>query len=144
MMTLSEHFTLDEFTHSQTAARLGIDNRAPASAVLALQRTAEGLERVRDLLGGRPIIVSSGYRSPALNRAVGSAPTSQHTTGQAVDFTCPAYGTPRQIVAALIESGIQYDQCLLEFNAWVHLSYADKPRRQTLIIDKTGTKQWSK
>lgn len=143
-MHLSKHFTLDEFTNSQTAARLGIDNKAPAYVLPALHRTAEGLERVRDLLGGKPIIVSSGYRSPALNRAIGSKATSQHTTGQAVDFTCPAYGTPREIVAALVGSGIQYDQCLLEFLAWVHLSFADKPRGQTLIIDKTGTKPWSK
>lgn len=143
-MQLSKHFTLDEFTHSQTAARLGIDNKAPAYVLPALHRTAEGLEQARDLLGGKPIIVSSGYRSPALNKAIGSKATSQHTTGQAVDFTCPAYGTPREIVASLVGSGIQYDQCLLEFSAWVHLSFADKPRGQTLIIDKTGTKQWSK
>lgn len=143
-MQLSKHFTLDEFTHSQTAARLGIDNKAPATVMTALQRTAEGLERVRDLLGGKPIVVSSGYRSPSLNKAIGSKPTSQHTTGQAVDFTCPAYGTPRDVVAALVGSGIQYDQCLLEFSTWVHLSFADKPRGQTLIVDKTGTKPWSK
>jgi hypothetical protein len=143
-MQLSTHFSLAEFTHSQTAARLGIDNKAPAQLMPALQRTAEGLERVRDLLGGKPIIVSSGYRSPSLNKAIGSKPTSQHTTGQAVDFTCPAFGAPREIVAALVGSGIQYDQCLLEFSAWVHLSFADKPRGQTLIIDKTGTKPWSK
>lgn len=143
-MQLSKHFTLDEFTHSQTAARLGLDNTAPAWAVPALRRTADGLESVRSLLGGKPIAVSSGYRSQSLNKAIGSKPTSQHTTGQAVDFTCPAFGTPRDIVAALVGSGIQYDQCLLEFSAWVHLSFADKPRGQTLIIDKTGTKQWSK
>ena len=143
-MQISKHFTLSEFTHSQTAARLGIDNTAPAYVLPALQRTAQGLEQVRDLLGGKPIIVSSGYRSPALNKAIGSKATSQHTTGQAVDFTCPAFGTPREIVAVLVDSGIQYDQCLLEFSAWVHLSFADKPRGQTLIIDKTGTKPWSK
>lgn len=139
-MQLSKNFTLDEFTHSQTAARLGIDNNAPAYVMPALQRTAEGLERVRDLLGGKPIIVSSGYRSPSLNKAIGSKPTSQHTTGQAVDFTCPAYGTPREIVAALVGSGIQYDQLICEFSAWVHISFTDKPRGQTLIIDKTGTR----
>lgn len=143
-MLLSKNFTLSELTHSQTAARLGIDNKVPAYVMPALQRTAEGLEQVRDLLGGKPIIVSSGYRSPSLNKAIGSKSTSQHTTGQAVDFTCPAFGTPREIVAALVDSGIQYDQCLLEFSAWVHLSFADKPRGQTLIIDKTGTKPWSK
>lgn len=75
-MQLSNHFTLEEFTHSQTAARLGIGNQVPAQVMPALQRTAEGLEGVRMRLGNRPLVISSGYRSPALNTAIGSKPTS--------------------------------------------------------------------
>lgn len=142
-MQLSKNFTLEEFTHSQTAARLGISNQAPATVLPALQRTAQSLECVRELLGGRPIVISSGYRSPQLNTAIGSKPTSQHTSGQAVDFTCPSFGTPREVVAALVGSGIQYDQCILEFASWVHISFSDKPRGQALVIDKTGTRLWN-
>ena len=64
-------------------------------------------------------------------------------TGQAVDFTCPAFGTPAQIVRRIVSSGIEYDQCILEFGAWVHISFSDKPRRQALVIDKTGARAYA-
>ena len=128
-MQLSPHFTLAELTVSQSAARLGIDNNPPPSVIKALERTALGLEGVRMLLGA-PVLVSSGYRSPALNKAIGGAKNSQHMTGQAVDFICPGFGSPRQIVKTLDNSGMQFDQCILEFDRWVHLSFSDKPRRQ--------------
>lgn len=143
MMTLSEHFTLDEFTHSQTATRMGASNDPPLELLPALKRTAKGLEAVRTLLGDLPITVSSGYRSPMVNNLVGSKPYSQHLTGQAVDFTCPAFGTPAQIVRRIVSSGIEYDQCILEFGAWVHISFSDKPRRQALVIDKTGARAYA-
>ena len=137
-MQLSPHFTLAELTVSQSAARLGIDNNPPPEVIKNLERTALGLEGVRMLLGA-PVLVSSGYRSPALNKAIGGAKNSQHMTGQAVDFICPGFGSPRQIVKTLDNSGMQFDQCILEFDRWVHLSFSDKPRRQALIIDRTGT-----
>lgn len=139
-MQLSNHFTLEEFTHSQTAARLGIGNQVPAQVMPALQRTAEGLEGVRMRLGNRPLVISSGYRSPALNTAIGSKPTSQHTTGKAVDFTCPSYGTPTAIMRKIIDSAIEFDQCILEFGAWVRISFSDNPRKQALVIDANGTR----
>lgn len=140
MTYLSPHFTLAEFVHSQTAARLGLDNDPPLEIVAALKRTAQGLEAVRTRLGGVPILISSGYRSPEVNARVGGSDRSQHMRGEAADFTAPRFGTPRQIVDALAESDVPYDQCILEFGQWVHISFRDKPRRQALIIDRTGTR----
>jgi zinc D-Ala-D-Ala carboxypeptidase len=143
-MNLSAHFTLAELTVSDTAARRGIDNGPPLDAVQALKRTALGLEAVRVRLGGAPVIVTSGYRSLALNRAIGSKDTSQHIKGEAVDFICPRFGTPAEIVAALRDSGIEYDQLILEFagtgRGWVHCSFSAAPRHMALMIDEQGTR----
>lgn len=139
-MNLSPHFTLEEFTESQTAGRKGINNDPPSLLFQSLSKTAEGLEQVRTLLGDRPIRISSGYRSPALNKAVGGSASSQHVLGEAVDFTCPAFGTPRQIVAAIVASKIPFDQVIQEFDGWVHISFSTRNRRQALIIDNGGTR----
>lgn len=143
MTYLSPHFTLDEFTHSQTAAREGIDNSLPSDLVPTAKATAEGLEMVRNLLNSHPILISSGYRCPSLNAYVGGSKLSQHMLAEAVDFTCPTYGDPGRIVNAIVKSGIQYDQCILEFGRWVHISFSDKPRLQALVIDKTGTRSFA-
>lgn len=143
-MNLSPHFTLAEMTVSQEAARRGIDNTPPPAVVDALKRTCQGLEAVRVRLGCAPVIVSSGYRSPALNAAVGGSKNSQHMTGQAADIICPGFGGPAEVAAALRDSGIEYDQLILEFGRWVHISFAPNPRRQALIIDRAGTRpMWS-
>jgi zinc D-Ala-D-Ala carboxypeptidase len=141
-MKLSTHFDLSEFTVSEAAARRGIVNDPPALLFANLKATAGGLEQVRDLLGSKPITISSGYRNFALNKAVGGAKDSQHMSGQAVDFICPAFGSPRQIVEALIGK-LDYDQLILEFGSWVHISITDAPRKQVLIIDKHGTRRYS-
>lgn len=138
-MMLSAHFSLDEFTNSQTAARQGIDNTPSPEVLRTLHKTATGMELVRQLLGA-PIIISSGYRSPALNKAVGGASSSQHMTGEAVDFTCPGYGTPAQIVADIRASKIPFDLVIEEFSRWVHISFSDRNRRQSLVIDGNGTR----
>jgi zinc D-Ala-D-Ala carboxypeptidase len=143
MIYLSTNFTLDEFTNSQTAERSGIDNTPPDSLLPTLRRTAYGLELVRTLLSNRPILVSSGYRSAALNAAVGGSATSQHSLGEAVDFTCPTYGTPEQIVRAIAASSIPYDQVIQEFGRWVHISFGPRNRRQALVIDKQGTRSFA-
>ena len=140
MTQLSAHFTLDEMTVSQEAARRGIDNTPPPAIIEALRKTAQGLEAARVRLGGAPIVVSSGYRCPALNTAIGGSKTSQHMTGQAVDIICPRFGGPAEVAAALRDSGIEYDQLILEYGRWVHLSFSDKPRHMALIIDKAGTR----
>lgn len=141
-MNLSTHFTLAEFTLSAEAARRGISNQPPDELLPTLQRTALGMETVRIRLGGMPIVVSSGYRSLALNRALGSKDTSQHLKGEAVDFICPRFGSPANIVAALKDSDVQYDQLILEFArngaGWVHVSFAASPRRQAFALDERG------
>ena len=142
MMYLSANFTVDEFTASQTAAREGIDNDLPIELIPAAKRTAYGLEMVRTLLGDKPILISSGYRSAALNAAVRGSQGSQHLVAEAVDFTCPAFGTPAQIVATLVKSQLYYDQCILEFGRWVHISFNERNRKQALIIDRTGTREY--
>ena len=141
-MNLSPHFTLAEMTVSDVAARRGLPNMPPDDILPALTRTAQGLEAVRAVLG-KPIIVTSGYRSPAVNRLVGGQPSSQHMKGEAADFICPGYGSPAEIVAALVKSAVQYDQCILEFGRWVHISFAPAFRRMALIIDANGTRPYS-
>lgn len=126
---LSPHFWLSEFTDSQTAARKGIDNTPSVEIVSELKRTAMCMEFVRTLLNA-PISVSSGYRSRALNRAVGGMYNSQHITGQAVDFTCRQFGSVRDVYNAIKSSGIHYDQLIIEFGQWVHISFSPSPRHQ--------------
>ena len=142
MTKLTEHFTLEEMCHSQTANREGINNTPDPDAMSNLVSTAAGLEKVRALLG-RPIFISSGYRSPRLNKTVGGSKSSQHMNGQAADITCHSYGTARQVVKAIVESEIEFDQCILEFNQWCHISFSSKPRREALIIDSNGTRFWN-
>jgi hypothetical protein len=148
-MQLTKHFTLSELTHSQTADRLGLDNTPPGSVVINLTKTAHGLEMIRSLTQC-PIVVSSGYRSPEVNKAVGSKTMlSQHITGHAADITCPAFGSPTKLMAAIHKQRavIKYDQLLSEYagkgGGWVHVSWTDKPRMQALVVDHDGTKVYT-
>lgn len=129
-MNLTDHFTLEELTFSSTAQRLGIDNTPSLETVAKLTRTAMGLEQIRALLGA-PMHIDSGYRCPALNKAVGGAATSAHMDGMAADFICPSFGDPLSIVKAIEASGIDFDQCIQE-GTWVHVSFAPTMRRQIL------------
>lgn len=138
-MKLSEHFTLAELTASQSAGRLGLDNTPPVAIVDALRKTAQLLEQVRALLG-KPIIVSSGYRAPQVNRAVGGAANSAHMLGCAADFACPAFGSPLEVCREIAQSDIAYDQLIHEFRAWVHIAWSPQPRRMVLTIDGAGTR----
>jgi zinc D-Ala-D-Ala carboxypeptidase len=143
-MKLTPNFTLEELTSSETAVRLGLDNTPDETVKANLVRLARMLEEVRRVLG-RPVMVNSAYRSPAVNKAIGSKPTSQHCIGCAADIRVPGL-TPDDIVKAIIKTNIEYDQLIREFNSWVHISipnkFADKPRKQVLIIDKTGTRPY--
>lgn len=127
---MSEHFTLQELTHSRTAETLGIDNTPPQEVLPNLQVLAEGLEVLRALLG-HPLIVSSGYRCPQLNAAVHGASHSAHEEGFAADFTCPGFGTPLQIVQFLATIPLEFDQIIQE-GAWVHASFAPASRGEIL------------
>lgn len=131
-MQLSEHFSLEEATLSQTAARKRIDNMPSPLVLDTMYHTAQRMEEVRTLLGDHRIHVSSWYRSGMLNSAIGGAPTSQHTKGEAVDFTCSAYGPPRAVYEAIKASNLPYDQLILEYGRWVHISFTQRraPRRQ--------------
>jgi zinc D-Ala-D-Ala carboxypeptidase len=129
-VNLSEHFTLEELTFSQTATRKGINNE-PSEAVKAnLAVLAKGLERIRAVLLA-PLHISSGYRSAALNKLIGGSAKSAHMDGYAADFTAPAFGSPEAIVRQLKRTGIQCDQCIME-GTWVHISFAPAMRNQFL------------
>jgi hypothetical protein len=140
-MQMSAHFTLDEMTVSARAKRQGIDNVPGPDIVPRLKVVAAQMERVRELLGGHAITITSCYRSPALNAATpGSAKNSAHTLGWAVDFQCPAFGTPLQIAERLARSAISFDQVIHEHGVWVHISFDPRRRGELLTIDAAGTR----
>lgn len=145
MTELTPHFTLEEFTNSQTAARMGINNVPPAGSQERknLLRTAEVMEKVRTLLGDKPILISSGYRSPQVNAAVGGSKSSAHMSALACDFSCPGYGTPKAICKHLHShmKALGIDQLIHEYDTWVHLGLTQgEPRHQALTIDSKGTR----
>lgn len=133
---LSEHFTLEELTVTQVR---DVSNQPSARTVLeALKHTAEMMEQVRQLLGAKPIIVTSGYRSSLVNKIVGGSMTSAHMTGHAVDFICPGFGTPEQVALAIRDSAIRFDQLIFE-ETWVHLSFAPAMRGEVMTKRRHGS-----
>jgi hypothetical protein len=138
-MSLSEHFTLAEMTRSGTASRRGIRNVPGTAETAALALLCEKvLEPVRAHYG-RPVVITSGYRSPRLNVAIGGAASSQHCSGEAADFTVP--GVPNIAVCRWIEANLNYDQLIYEFGeaGWVHCSFsAHRMRNQELTARRTG------
>lgn len=147
MTHLTPNFTLEEFTISETAARKGINNVPPVGSPerANLKRTAEVMEEVRAILHHKPILISSGYRAPAVNAAVGGSKSSVHMSGLACDFICPDFGTPRMICKALEPhmGQLGIDQLIMEYEpgGWVHLGLsAGAPRHQCLTIDVKGTR----
>jgi hypothetical protein len=143
MTHLSVHFTLDELTHTDHRQ---FDNTPNATETANLIRLAGLLEDVKILLGGKPIMVNSAFRSEAVNNAVGSRNTSQHRIGCAADIRVPGM-TPDEVVKTVIASDIGYDQIIREFDRWTHISIPNTkdmtPRRQALIIDKSGTRVYA-
>jgi len=130
-MKLTPHFSLSEFTLSQTAIRRGINNEPTVEALSNLKALCiHVLEPVRSLLG-HPLFITSGYRSPALNGAIGGSKHSAHCDGRAADFVCPMFGSPRQIAELILAKEIEYDQMIYE-GKWIHIAIADRPRRETL------------
>ena len=140
-MNLTTHFTLEELTITDHRE---LENKPNETELANLKRLAEFLETVKTVLGGKPIMVNSAFRSKAVNDAVGSKDTSQHRIGCAADIRVPGL-TPDEVVKAIIASGIGYDQVIREFDRWTHISIpnAGAPRKQALIIDKAGTRVYS-
>ncbi len=136
-MQLTDHFSLEELIASETAARTGIDNTPPADLMPNLLTLAQGLERVRSALGGRAIHINSGYRSAALNAAVGGANKSRHMHGLAADILCPQFGSPLEVCRAIVAARIETDQIIHEYGKWCHVSFAapgKTPRGELLTI----------
>jgi zinc D-Ala-D-Ala carboxypeptidase len=117
-MNLSPNFTLDELTHTE---QRNMDNTPNDAELENLVRLAEFLEQVKEVLGGKPIIVNSAFRSKAVNDAVGSKDSSQHRRGCAADIRVPGM-KPDEVVRAIIEAGLPYDQVIREFDRWTHVS----------------------
>ena len=144
-MNLSENFTLQELTHSDVAVRYDWENNPDANEINNLTRLADLLEQVRTLIG-KPVMINSAYRCKQVNDAVGSKDSSQHRIGCAADIRVPNM-TPDEVVKAVMASDIGYDQIIREFDRWTHISVpntaGDNPRRQSLIIDKSGTKPYA-
>ena len=143
MTLLTEHFTLEELTVTDHRE---LDNTPSEYEKANLMRLAEFLEQVKYVLYDKPIMVNSAFRSKAVNDAVGSKDTSQHRLGCAADIRVPGM-TPDQVVQAIINSELQYDQIIREFDRWTHISVPnspnDQPRLQRLIIDKQGTRLYA-
>lgn len=133
MTALSPHFSLEELT---ATSHRELDNTPTPEIVAALTDTAQRLEAVRKLLR-QPMHVNSGYRSPAVNAAVGGVADSAHMSGRACDFICPGFGTPLDICRALQASGIPVDQ-IIEEGTWVHISFAPTMRHQVLTKKPGG------
>lgn len=141
-MQLTEHFSLEELTHTDHRE---FDNTPNDQELANLRRLAEFLEEVKDLLNGKPIMINSAFRCKQVNDAVGSKDSSQHRVGCAADIRVPGM-TPDEVVKAVINSSLAFDQVIREFDRWTHISIpndpAGKPRRQALIIDKQGTRPY--
>ena len=142
-MNLTEHFSLEELT---ATSHREFDNTPNDVEIANLTRLAEFLEQVKTVLGGKPVMINSAFRSKQVNDSVGSKDTSQHRVGCAADIRVPGM-TPNQVIQTIMQSDIQYDQIIREFDSWTHISIPnnpnDTPRKQALIIDKTGTRIYS-
>jgi hypothetical protein len=140
-MKMTEHFSLEELTFTNHRE---FDNTPNVLQINNLQRLAEFLEKVRDLLG-KPILVDSAFRSPEVNHAVGSTSVSQHLKGCAADIRVPGM-TPSEVVKAIYGADLPYDQLILELG-WTHISIPNtedaEPRSMALIIDKQGTRNYA-
>ena len=142
-MNLTEHFSLEELTHTDHRE---LDNTPNDAEKANLGRLAAFLEKVKGLLGNKPIMVNSAFRSKAVNDSVGSKDSSQHRVGCAADIRVPGM-TPDEVVRAVIASDLQFDQVIREFDRWTHISIPNVagavPRKSKLIIDKAGTRPYA-
>lgn len=133
---MTPHFSLQELMVTNS----GLPNMPDEQTRKNLYRLAQTLELVRAALGGRPVVVSSAYRSRAVNAAVGGSPTSAHMVGLAADFTCPKFGKPLAVAQAIAAAGVEFDQLIHEYGAWVHIGIGGRRRNQLLTIDRRGVR----
>lgn len=142
-MNLSPNFTLEELTHTDHRE---FDNTPNDAELANLVRLAQFLEQVKEVVGGKPVVVNSAFRSAEVNRAVGSTDRSQHRHGCAADIRVIGM-TPDEVVRAIIEADLPYDQVIREFDRWTHVSIPNTqdadPRSMALIIDKSGTRAFA-
>lgn len=120
---LSAHFWLSEFTVSAAAARRRLNNDPSEVSIQNLRELCGLLEAIRVLLGGNAVVISSGYRSAAVNALVGGSPLSAHMSGRAADFVCSGYGTPLEVCRRLSDAGLPFDKLIME-GTWVHIQIA--------------------
>lgn len=132
-MNLSEHFTLDEATYSETAVRLGINNQPNDKQLANMKTAAACLEELRNVSG--PLRINSWLRLPDVNVAVGGSKVSSHMDGWAIDVSSSKH-TPYQLCQLVKQSGIKFDQMIHEFGRWMHISFAPEMRQQELTIFK--------
>jgi zinc D-Ala-D-Ala carboxypeptidase len=146
MTQLTANFSLAELTRSEAADRNGWDNTPNAQEIENLKRLAALLQQVKTAVGGKPVMINSGFRSKQVNDSVGSKDSSQHRLGCAADIRVPGM-KPREVVEACIAAGVPFDQIILEFDSWTHVSVPNtpefKPRNSRLIIDKQGTRPFA-
>ena len=156
MTHLTPNFTLEELTHTDhreldntptTAEKCIIDGKeVMVNAYENLPRLANFLEQLKIILGGKPIMVNSAFRSESVNTAVGSKNTSDHRRGCAADIRVPGM-TPDEVTRAIINSDLPYQQVIREFDRWTHVAIttndSDVPKKSKLIIDKSGTRAYA-
>ena len=132
-MNLSEHFSLDEATYSETAIRMNINNQPDERQLANMKSAAEQLEAVRNVTGA--LRVNSWLRLPDVNLAVGGSKVSSHMDGWAIDCSSSAH-TPYALCQLVIKAGIKFDQMIHEYGRWMHISFAPEMRQQALTIYK--------
>jgi hypothetical protein len=132
-MNLSDHFSLDEATYSETAIRMGINNQPNEQQMANMKAAAEKLEEVRNVTGA--LRVNSWLRLPDVNVAVGGSKVSSHMDGWAIDCSSSVH-TPYEVCQLVIKAGIKFDQMIHEYGRWMHISFAPEMRQQELTIYK--------
>ena len=146
MTQLTANFSLEELTRSEAADRNGWDNTPNEQETANLTRLAGLLQQVKTALGGKPVMINSGFRSKKVNDSVGSKDSSQHRIGCAADIRVPGM-KPREVVEACIKAEVPFDQIILEFDSWTHISVPNtpefKPRGSKLIIDRNGARPFA-
>ena len=147
-MQLSGHFSLAELTKSQTATRKGIDNKPTLDHIENLTELCTHVLEPTRRNFGKPMVISSGYRSEELCEAIGSSKNSQHAKGEAADFEM--FGVDNKELAKYIKNNLVFDQLILEFynpddpsSGWVHCSYSkEENRKQSLLYNGKDYTEW--